>query len=96
MLFIDIYSALIEFSSRKLNENVTYRHYRYVWTVWTGTYLLPRVTKYFQGVEMGAKWGRNGAKMLIIDNFSTVVPYIRCKVNKNVTYRHYRCLDSVD
>ena len=52
MLFIAIYSALIEFSSRKLNENVTYRHYRYVWTVWTEKYLLP-------GWGEGAKWGQN-------------------------------------
>ena len=29
---------------------------------------------------------RNGAKMLIIDNFSTVMPNIRCKLNANVTY----------
>ena len=34
--------------------------------------------------------GRNGAKMLIIDNFTTAMPYIRCKLNKIVTYRHYR------
>ena len=44
------------------------------------------VTKHFHGV----KKGRNGAKMLIIDNFTTVMPYIRCKLNKIVTYRHYR------
>ena len=34
--------------------------------------------------------GRNGANMLIIDNFTTVMPHIRCKLNKIVTYRHYR------
>ena len=49
------------------------------------------VTKHFQGIKRG--W--NGAKMLIIDNFTTVMPYIRCKLNKIVTYRHYRYLDSV-
>ena len=27
--------------------------------------------------------------MLIIDNFSTVMPYIRCKLNRNVKGRHY-------
>ena len=29
--------------------------------------------------KKGAKW-----KMLIIDNFTTVMPYIRCKLNKIV------------
>ena len=43
-----------------------------------------------QAVPGGLKRGRNGAKMLIIDNFTTVMPYIRCKLNKIVTYRHYR------
>ena len=44
------------------------------------------VTKHFQEVKKGSKWGQ----MLIIDSFTTVMPYIRCKVNKIVTYRHYR------
>ena len=44
------------------------------------------VTKHFQGVKKGAKWGQDA----IIDNFTTVMPYIRCKSNKIVTYRHYR------
>ena len=44
------------------------------------------VTKHFQGVKNGAKW----AKTLIINNFTTVMPYIRCNLNKIVTYRHYR------
>ena len=30
------------------------------------------------------------AKMLIIDNFSMVMPYNRCKLNKNATDRHYK------
>ena len=129
----------------KLNKIVTYRHYRYTWTVWNEKYSLLGVTKHFQGVKKGekcgqnanyrkfhygnaifsrkveqnrfisslqiylhgVKWknirnwgnqalpggqkgGRNGAKMLIINNFTTVMPYIRCKLNKIVTYRHYR------
>ena len=45
------------------------------------------VTKHFHGV---LKRRRNRAKMLIIDNFTTVMSYIRCKLNKIVTYRHYR------
>ena len=43
-----------------------------------------------QALPWGLKRGRNGAKMLIIDNFTTVMPYIRCKLNIIVTYRHYR------
>ena len=43
-----------------------------------------------QALPGGQKGGRNGAKMLIINNFTTVMPYIRCKLNKIVTYRHYR------
>ena len=38
------------------------------------------------GVKKGAKWGQNA----IIDNFTTVMPYIRFKLNKIVTYPHYR------
>ena len=38
-----------------------------------------------QAYSSGLKRGRNGAKMLIIDNFTTVMPYIRCKLNKIVT-----------
>ena len=38
-------------------------------------------------LQIGVK---KGAKMLIIDNFTTVMPYIRCKLNKVVIYRHYR------
>ena len=33
---------------------------------------------------MGLERGRNGAKMLIIDNFPMVMPYIRCKLNKSL------------
>ena len=37
-----------------------------------------------------AKWGQHaGAKMQINNNFTTAMPYIRCKLNKIVTYRHY-------
>ena len=39
------------------------------------------VTKHFHGVKKGAKWGQ----MLIIDSFTTVMPYVRCKLNKIVT-----------
>ena len=38
-----------------------------------------------QALPRGLKRWRNGAKMLIIDNFTTVMPYIRCKLNKIVT-----------
>ena len=41
-----------------------------------------KITKALPG---GSKWGRNGAKMLIIENFTTVIPYIRCKLDKIVT-----------
>ena len=44
------------------------------------------VTKHFQEVKKGAKWGQNA----IIDKFTTVMPYIRCKLNKIVIYRNYR------
>ena len=47
---------------------------------------VPGVTMHFQGDKKGAKWGQNA----IIDNFTTAMPYIRCKSNKIVTYRHYR------
>ena len=39
------------------------------------------VTKQIQGVKKGAKWGQ----MLINDSFTTVMSYIRCKLNKIVT-----------
>ena len=43
-----------------------------------------------QALSGGVGRGRNGAKMLIIDNLSTVMPYIRRKLNENVTCLHYR------
>ena len=39
--------------------------------------------RYLGNQEIHFKRGRNGAKMLIIDNFTTVMPYIRCKLNNN-------------
>ena len=42
--------------------------------------------QHFQGLIKGAKL----AKTLIIDYFTTVMQYIRCKLNKIVTYRHYK------
>ena len=91
MLFIDIYSALIEFSSCNLNKNITYRHYSYVSKASTEKYSLPG----YPSASRGLKRGRNVAKMLITDNFSTVMPYIPCKLNGNVTYRHYRYIWAV-
>ena len=77
MLFIDIYSALIEFSSCNLKKNITYRHYGYVYKVCTEKYSLPG----YPSASRVLKSGRNGAKMLIIDNFSAVMPNIHCKLN---------------
>ena len=48
-----------------------------------------------QALPVELKRRRNGAKMLRIDNFTTVMPYIRCKLRKIVTYRHYRYTWSV-
>ena len=41
--------------------------------------------RYWGNQARGLKRGRNGANMLIIDNFPTVMPYILCKLNKIVT-----------
>ena len=38
------------------------------------------VTKHFQGVKKGAKWGQNAE---LSTSFTTVMPYIRCKLNQN-------------
>ena len=71
----------------KLNKIVTYQN-RYITDI-PGQCEMKNI-RYWgnQALPGGSKGGRNGAKMLIIDNFTTVMPYIRCKLNKIV--RHYR------
>ena len=64
ILFIDISSTLIESTSRNMPGQCGLRNICY-----RGNKALP----------VGSKRGRNGAKMLIIDNFFTVVPYIKWK-----------------
>ena len=81
MLIIGSFTTVMPYIRRKLNTIVTYRHYRYTWTVWNEKYWLlgqPSTSR-------GLKWGQ----MLIIDSFTTVMPYIRCKFNKIVTDLRY-------
>ena len=86
MLIIDNFTTVMPYIRCKLNKIVTYRHYRYTWTVWN---------IFVTGVTSTGEKRENGAKMLIIDNFTTVMPYIRCKLNKIVNIALQIYLDSV-
>ena len=79
MLIIDNFTTVMPYIRCKLNKIVTYRQYRYTWTVWNEKYSL-------LGLPSTSRWlkrGRNGAKMLIIDNFTTVMPYISLQNEQN-------------
>ena len=81
MLIIDNFTTVMPYIRCEVEQN------RYISSVqiymdsvkWKT--FVPGVTMHFQGIKKGAKWGQNA----IIDNFTTVMPYIRCKLNKIVT-----------
>ena len=81
MLIIDSFTTAMPYIRCKLNKSLQIYLDSVKWKIFVSG-----VTKHFQGLKKGAKWGQNA----IIDNFTTVMPYIRCKSNKIVTYRNYR------
>ena len=88
LLFITNFSMVMPHIRCKLKTNIMYRYYTYIWRVCTETIL------YWgnQSNSRGQKGWRNGAKMLIINYFSTVMPYIHWKLNKKVTYLNHECI----